>query len=57
MNWPDSASGKTSASGAGVWCLNPEPIKSLTRCQHLATACNLDVWALAQAAKMGTAHS
>jgi len=27
---------------------NPEPIKSPTRCQRLATAATFEVWALAQ---------
>jgi len=44
---PDSTSGKTFASGAG-WDSNPEPIKSPTHCQRLATAATLFLWALAQ---------
>jgi len=31
-----------------VWGSNPVPIKSLTRCQRLATAATFEVWALAQ---------
>jgi len=30
-----------------VWSLNPEPIKSPTRCQRLATAATFEVWSLA----------
>jgi len=30
-----------------VWGLNLEPIKSLTRCQRLATTATFEVWALA----------
>jgi len=40
-----------------IWGLNPEPIKSPIRCQQLATVATLIVWALAQVAEMGTAHS
>jgi len=45
---PDSTSGKTYASGREVWDLNPEPNKSLIRCQRLAIGYKLKVWALAQ---------
>jgi len=39
---------KIFASGAGGWGSNPEPIKSPTRCQRLATVATLIVWALVQ---------
>jgi len=34
-----------------VWSSNPEPIKSPTRCQRLATAVTFKVWALGQSRK------
>jgi len=36
---------------------NPEPIKSLTRCQRLATAAALKCGPLRKDAELGTAHS
>jgi len=36
-----------------VWSSNPEPIKSPTRCQRLATVTTLIVWALAQSRAVG----
>jgi len=39
------------------WGSNPEPIKSLTRCQRLAIAAILMCGPWCKAAKMGTAHS
>jgi len=57
IDWPDDTSGKTSGSGAGGTGLNPEPIKSLTRCQQLATAATSMCGPWHKAAEMGTAHS
>jgi len=36
-----------------VWGSNPEPIKSPTRCQRLATVATLIAWALAQSRGYG----
>jgi len=36
-----------------VWGSNPEPMKSPTRCQRLATVATLIVWALAQSREDG----
>jgi len=40
-----------------VWGSNPEPIKSPTRCQRLATAAPLVRGSWRKAAEMSTAHS
>jgi len=40
-----------------VWSSYPEPIKSLTFCQRLATAATFMCGPWRKAAEMGTAHS